>query len=113
MPAKNKVSILWQIIFVLFIPIVGIWAFYRIRKLQKFLLYVVLPSIAFTSLILIPISSLSSEISDELDNDYFTSSEFEKYGILVIGISIGSIALTAWEIYLILVWSEKWNKQFT
>jgi quinol-cytochrome oxidoreductase complex cytochrome b subunit len=45
MPAKRPVSILWQIIFVVFIPILDLWAFYRIKKLRKYLLYVYLPQI--------------------------------------------------------------------
>jgi hypothetical protein len=44
MPANHKVSVGWQIVFT-FIPIVNFWAFYRIRKLRKYVLYVVAPSI--------------------------------------------------------------------
>jgi len=36
MPAKGSVSILWQIIFVVFIPFLDLWAFYRIKKLRKY-----------------------------------------------------------------------------
>ena len=50
MPAKNKVNIMWQIVFVLFIPIADIWAFYRIKKLQKSIIYLVLPSIGLLGL---------------------------------------------------------------
>ncbi|MGH1521957.1 MAG: hypothetical protein ACRBB2_06270 [Nitrosopumilus sp.] len=112
MTGENKVSILWQIIFVLFVPIVGIWAFYRIKKLQKFLLFVVLPSIALISFFLIPIAFLTLDEQDNLESEYGVIQDFEGYGFLVIGIFTGSMALTAWEIYLILKWSEDWNKQF-
>ncbi len=113
MPAEHKVSILWQIIFVLFVPFVGIWAFYRIKKLQKFILFVVLPSTVLMSFLLIPITFLTVDEQNNLESEYDAVQDFEKYGFLVIGVSIGSMAITAWEIYLILKWSEDWNKQFT
>ena len=113
MPAEHRVSILWQIIFVLFVPVVGIWAFYRIKKLQKFILFVVLPSIVLMLLILVPITFLTMDEQNDTTSEYDVVPDFEEYGLLVIGISIGSMALTAWEIYLILKWSEDWNKQFT
>ena len=112
MPAENKVSILWQIIFVLFVPVVGIWAFYRIKKLQKFILFVVLPSITLMSFLLMPIAFLTLDGQNNLESEYDVIQNFEEYGFLVLGISVGSMALTAWEIYLILKWSEDWNKQF-
>ena len=112
MPAEHKVSILWQIIFVLFVPIVGIWAFYRIKKLQKFILLVVLPSITLMSVLLVPIAFLTLDEQNNLESEYDVVQEFEEYGFLVIGLFIGSMALAAWEIYLILKWSDDWNKQF-
>ena len=50
MPADHKDSVAWQIVFT-FIPIVNLWAFYRIRKLRKYLLYVVMPAIVLSLLI--------------------------------------------------------------
>jgi hypothetical protein len=49
LPADHKVSVAWQIVFT-FIPFVNFWAFYRIRKLRKYLLFVVLPVVLITSL---------------------------------------------------------------
>jgi hypothetical protein len=46
-PANHKVSVAWQIVFT-FLPIVNLWAFYRIRKLTKYVLYVIVPSIAIS-----------------------------------------------------------------
>ena len=40
-------SVAWQIV-ALFIPIANFWAFYRIRKLRKYVLYVVLPSVVLS-----------------------------------------------------------------
>jgi hypothetical protein len=50
MPADHKVSIAWQIVFT-FIPIANLWAFYRIRRMRKCLLYVVVRVIVFSVLI--------------------------------------------------------------
>ena len=97
MPVEHKVSILWQIIFVLFVPIVGIWAFYRIKKLQKFILLVVLPSITLMSVLLVPIAFLTLDEQNNLESEYDVAQEFEEYGFLVIGLFIGSMALTAWK----------------
>ena len=47
MPANQKVSVAWQIVFT-FIPILDLWAFYRIRRLQKYVLWVILPMIALS-----------------------------------------------------------------
>lgn len=44
MPANSKVSVGWQIVFT-FLPIVNFWAFYRIRKRRRYVLYVIMPSI--------------------------------------------------------------------
>lgn len=47
MPATGRVNVGWQIVFT-FLPIPDLWAFYRIKKLQKYVLYVVLPSIVLS-----------------------------------------------------------------
>ena len=52
MPANHKVRVAWQILFT-FLPIANYWAFYRIRKLTKYFFYVVLPSIAFSTVLTI------------------------------------------------------------
>lgn len=50
MPAKGKVSIGWQIVFAIISP-VNLWAFYRIKKLRLFLLFVIAPSIVVSSIV--------------------------------------------------------------
>jgi hypothetical protein len=45
MPANNKVSVCWQIVFT-FLPVLNFWASYRIRKLRKHVLHVTAPEIA-------------------------------------------------------------------
>ena len=114
MPAQGKVSIVWQIIFVLFVPIAGIWAFYRIKKLQKMILYIVLPSLALTvlpALLLIPFADDFED--DPTDIDGVSETFGLQIVLLYVIIVVGSIGLTAFGIYLIYRWSEEWNSQFT
>jgi hypothetical protein len=49
-PANHKMSVAWQIVFT-FIPIADLWAFYRIKRLKKYILYVVVPQIAVSIII--------------------------------------------------------------
>lgn len=72
-----------------------------------------MPSTVLMSFLLIPIAFLTVDEQNNLESEYDVVQDFEKYGFLVIGISIGSMVITAWEIYLILKWSDDWNKQFT
>ena len=44
MPAGSKVSVKWQVVFSIFFP-VSIWAFYRICRLKRYVLYVLLPMV--------------------------------------------------------------------
>ena len=113
MPAKGKVSILWQIVFVVFVPILDLWAFYRIKKLQKYLLYVYVPQIAVAILIVVFVVNMAfeenglqklTEFSDGINNNEL---------MLTITSTSLSLGLTIFAIYLIATWSEKWNKQFT
>ena len=113
MPAQGKVSIVWQIIFVLFVPIVGIWAFYRIKKLQKMILYIVLPSLALTVLPTLLLIPFIDDFEDDPPNFDGVSETFGLQIILLyVIIMVGSIGLTAFAIYLIFRWSEEWNSQF-
>jgi len=115
MPAKGPVSILWQIVFALFIPIADIWAFYRIKKLRKAILYITLPSLGLMVLVLIPMASIMIEAGDnpekieQMSEDLTSDSGLTVMSIVV---SIGSIGILIWTIYLIATWSEQWNKQF-
>src|SRR5213593_4532461 len=61
MPANRKVSVAWQIIFT-FIPILNLWAFYRIKKLRKYFLYIIVPMIAVSIGIAVYISSKTDSV---------------------------------------------------
>ncbi len=113
MPAKGPVSVLWQIIFVVFIPFLDLWAFYRIKKLKKYLLYVFVPQLVIGIIITGFILSVAFEENsfDKLEN--FSDDLDENELVLnILGISMG-LGFIIFSIYLIATWSERWNKQFT
>ena len=106
MPAKGPVSILWQIIFT-FIPILDLYAFYRIKKLRRYFLYIVAP------LLLITFGATSVLVSEELESPDFsfedesmTSENEEFLSLIFVPVEIGFQILT---IYLVYTWSKKWN----
>lgn len=112
MPAKGKVSILWQILFVVFVPILDLWAFYRIQKLRRYLLYVYVPQIAVAIVIVVFVVNMVfeenslekvSKFSEDLDGNEI---------LLTVASTVIGLGFTILSIYLIATWSEKWNKQF-
>jgi hypothetical protein len=116
MPASGKVSIFWQIIFVVFVPVANIWAFYRVKKLQKGILYLAIPEVV---LIVLSMVFMLGVMSD--DGELFSFEDIDESGPDIEGISIaisiiatvGGTGLSILAIYLIFKWSEEWNKQFT
>jgi hypothetical protein len=148
LPANHKVSVAWQIVFT-FLPIVNLWAFYRIRRLTKYFLYVILPSIVFTIAISVGLFSwtLGGGFIGSLDwqgNGYdltlepdskslnpgtydvvpMQNNETVTFGrnvtnsgylrplpIDIENISyVVSLALQAFSIYLVIIWSRQHNK---
>ena len=111
MPAKGKVSLSIQTIFCL-IPILDMYAAYRIKKLRKYLAIMIL-------VIAIPVSIASSVFlpTDEEDlMEGFTNLMIFYYGvddnqfIFSVGVQIGTILFA---IFLIRRWSKQWNTQFS
>ena len=113
MPATGPVRIIWQIIFT-FIPIVDLWAFYRIKKLRRYFLYVVIPAFAvmITLGVGISIASLDSPMFDDPTMDPFMS-EDPAFMLLNIFSSAIGIGFHIFSIYLIYTWSKQWNLQFS
>lgn len=122
MPAKGRVSIGWQIVFAIISP-VNLWAFYRIKRLRLFVLYVMVPSIAISSIVIAGVfyEMGNPEIIEEYPEpslpSYMTPIEPQvgkfntgKYMMLNLASSIG---LTVLSVYLIVKWSRQWNEQFT
>ena len=109
MPANHKVSVAWQIVFQ-FIPIVNIWSFYRIRKLRRYLLYIVLPSLAIGigySAVVASITFDDASFAERANDPWFIFND--PFGIAVMAVSW---ALTGLQFYFIIVWSRQHNRQF-
>ena len=106
MPSKGPVKIVWQIIFI-FIPVVDLWAFYRIKKLRKFVLMVWIPEIVITMVIITPI--ILAEVEQTLNGNPMLGDQFIMETIILYIVETGFTILS---IYLIYKWSKEWNKQF-
>ena len=100
MVKQKSVTVAWQVVFT-FIPIVGLWAFYRIQKLRLCLLIIIGSSIIAGIIIGItfPFTGSLTEMPDV--SSYYTSS------IVV------SIAIQLLVIYLVVKWSRSWNRKFS
>jgi len=121
--AKKRVSVAWQIVFSLISPL-NIWAFYRIMKLRKFTLYVLVPStiIIVSLFVMLPLFNMMNliTVAEPLETafkypaptspPYMTPIEPQvwKYDILYF-VSIGFSIFT---VYLITKWSREWNENY-
>lgn len=115
MSAKGKVSIGWQIVFAI-MSLINLWAFYLIRKLRLYALYVIVPSVIVSSIVVAGMFYEMSNPETSFDDDgnkypeptlppYMTPIEPQvgkfstgTYTILNI---ITSIGLTVFSVYLV------------
>lgn len=107
---KKPVSVGKQIISA-FIPGVDLFAFYRIKKLRKSILYLLLPAIVTTSIFYVSFGSFGTYLED--NSEKLTSTEIYfivtmLLFLMLVSILIG-IAITN---YFMHKWSEEWNQQF-
>ena len=114
MPADHKVSVGWQIV-ALFVPIANFWAFYRIRKLRKYLLYVIAPSIAtstaatwYASEIIWAMNDAGFEFAEPTSPYDFVA--WYQAPFLIANIIIW--ALFGFSIYLVVKWSREHNQKY-
>jgi hypothetical protein len=93
---------------------VNIWAFYRVRKLRKRLLYIVLPSAALTGIFVYYIVDLSiKEVTANPDAPPESLARIEEsVGAFSILLSFASLGLLAYEIYLVMIWSQQHNQKY-
>lgn len=124
MPSTHKVSIFWQIVFT-FISFVDLWAAYRIKKLQKFLLFFVIPVTILNWILPFAILSISSPgdmstLNDSFSNETDFSVFMLTYQTTMIQnipyyaiITVSTILSQSWKIYLIYTWSKQFNQSFT
>ena len=110
MPAEGKVSLPVQTIFCL-IPVLDMYAAYRIKKLRKYLAIMIL-------VIAIPVTVASEIFLPTDDEDLiegFTNIMIFYYGvddnqfIFSVGVQIGTVLFA---IFLIRRWSKQWNAYF-
>lgn len=128
MPANGKVSIGWQILFAIISP-VNLWAFYRIKRLRLFLLFVIAPSIVISSIVVAGViyemENPTNSGFDEEGNRYpeptlppnMTPIEpqvgkFNTGNYMIINIA-SSVGFTVLSVVLVIKWSREWNEQFT
>jgi hypothetical protein len=107
---NHKVSVAWQIVFT-FIPIANFWAFYRIRKLRKYALYVIVPEIILTSVLLWYYFASIPRFSSLGDDGLAFGSSPEINQVQIISSVVGW-GLQGFSIYLIIIWSRRHNKRF-
>jgi len=106
MPATGKVSLTRQTIFVL-IPVLDLIAFYKIKKLRKYLLIVYLGvvGIASTAYSMV-VTPESWAFNDNYDPNFMMDPESW-------ALTFPMIAITyAISIYLVRKWSREWNEKF-
>ena len=106
MPAKEKVSLLRQTIYVFF-PILDLIAFYKIKCLRKYLLIVYLAVVGVASSVYsMTVTPEAWTFTDSYDPNYI----FDPVGW---ALQIPMIAITyGISVFLVRRWSKKWNLQF-
>ncbi len=110
MPAKGKVSLTIQTICCM-IPYLDMYAAYRVKRLRKYLLIMIL-------LVVIPITIADEMLFPESTMLYFE--EFLQFLTFYYGVDTNHFvfAITTWvasilvAIYLVRRWSKQWNMQF-
>jgi len=102
MPVKQEpVNVNWQSLYSL-LPIVWIWAFYRIEKLRLALVILIPASIGFSMLggVLVGVVGASNTLG-------------EGAYLLLMLIPISYLPQAILAIYLIRKWSKQWNEKFS
>jgi len=107
MPANHKVSVAWQIV-ATFVPIANFWAFYRIRKLRKYVLYVIVPEIVVSIALLAYYYSVNAGTAWGDDALAFGDPS-SMFAFQVLGGIVG-YGLQGFAIYLVIIWSRQHNK---
>jgi hypothetical protein len=106
----------WQIA-ALFVPIANFWAFYRIRKLRKYLLYVGVPSYLFAgALIYLSYEGFWVSLPDGyvggLDATNKGRDIFGMVPPVFITIQLISWGLFGLSVYLVVKWSRAHNRTY-
>lgn len=110
MPANHRVSVGWQIV-AQFIPIADLWSAYRIRKLRKYVIYVIMPNIVITAVSFYYYFSELERFTPWGD-DGLAFGDPTPYLMIQIVTTTAGLALLLWSIYLIVKWSREHNSKF-
>lgn len=112
MPATKPVSLGWQFIFA-FIPVLNVWIFYRIRKLRKYVLLVIIPQFimvlaigAFTSHMVL-MRFVNPSLGLVWPDKTLKVSPEGEFDSAVLG-----VALQVLTVYLAVKWSGEHNRRF-
>ena len=116
MPAKGKVSLVWQTIFC-FIPIMDIVASYRVKRLRWYLLIMLAIGIPLSMIMGAVLPTHQADDyekmildNQEIDWDYVFYGD--EPGTTIASWIIYQGIVYALAVYLIRRWSKKWNLQF-
>ena len=94
-----------------FIPGVDLFAFYRIKKLRKSILYLLLPAFVITGIFLVSYDLFTAYVGDNPDK--IGSTEIYVLAmILLISTLVSVLVGVAVTNYYMHKWSEEWNRQF-
>ena len=107
---KHPVNVGGQLVSA-FIPGVDIFAFYRIKKLRKSILYLLLPAIILTGIFY----SSNDAFQTYMDNNPEKSGSGEVYfiAVMIMFLMLASVLIgIAFTNYFMHKWSEEWNQQF-
>ena len=106
--SKKPVSIRDQIASTL-IPGVDIWAFYRIKKLQKSTLYITTPVLIATVVSFM----MTFSAHDDFQNGLLDFEEYVQLQLFVtLGIVVFVVSIMALTNHLMRKWTKEWNHQF-
>jgi len=105
MVEKKSVSVNWQILFAI-IPVINLWAFYRIEKLRLYLIVIIA--------ILVVEFLITQATLDEQDFECFWGLiECEMNNRITYLISVFLVIEAVIYIVLIRMWSKEWNSKIS
>jgi len=108
MAKKEPVSVLWQSISMI-IPILDLYAAYRVEKLRKYLLFLIV-FITITLILFLIILFVFFPLDEESLESPLLETDFDKDGEISLGFELAAIGIS---IILIRKWSKQWNEQFS
>lgn len=112
MPADHRVSVAWQIV-ATFILIANFWAFYRIGRLRKYLLYAYVPAIAISIAVAVYFYYTLGDLGDNGSAfDGPTYRPFTLDPVLYIFNIATSLAFQGLAVYLVIRWSREHNLKY-